>query len=154
MKKLILILLFAGTVISLNAQHCYDFHRSNCYPSDNEFFEYNGQSKSALFAKGTTSTLNVVIYKGQDYRFSFCLEDHLGDRVVYKIMDGKSKEVLYDNASDEYADTFEFSCEYTRKIIVEMTIPDDGHGGEQLKPKDMGCLGFLIEHMPTPRSGF
>ena len=136
------------------AQHCHNFHRQNCYPSDNNFFEYNGQSKSALFKKGQTSELNIIIYKGQDYRVSVCTEPELGEKVEYRLKDSKSGEVLYDNADDDYAQDFEFSCSYTRRIILEVSVPDGETKDKKLKPRDMACLGVLVEHMSTPKSGF
>lgn len=140
--------------IGLSAQHCNNFHRKNCYPSDNAFFEYNGQSKSALFKKGQTSEMNIIIYKGQDYRLSICTEPELGEKVEYKIKDAKTGEVLYDNAGDDYAQDFEFTCSYTRRIVIEVTVPDGETKDKKLKPRDMACLGVLVEHMTTPKAGF
>lgn len=147
------LLLMLAPVVS-KAQHCHNFHRQNCYPSENRYFEYNGQSKSALFKKGQTSELSIIIYKGQDYRISVCTEPELGDKVEYKLKDSKSGEVLYDNSVDEYAQDFEFTCTYTRRIVVEVTVPDGETKDKKLKPRDMACLGILVEHMTTPKSGF
>ena len=136
------------------AQYCHNFHRSNCYRSANKFFKYNGQSKSALMAKGQSSNLNVVVYSGQDYRVSICTEPELGEKMEWRILDGKSKDVLYDNADDEYSQQFEFTCDKTRSLVFEVSVPDGETKNKRLKPTDMACLGLLIEHMATPKSGF
>ena len=135
-------------------QHCKNFHKSFCASSPNKFFKYNGQSRSALFAKGQTSELTVVVYGKQDYAISICTEQALGDQVEWKILDAKSRDVLYSNADDGYAQTFEFSSQKTRKLILSVSIPDGETKSKKRKPEDMACLGLLIEHMQTPKSGF
>jgi hypothetical protein len=136
------------------AQACHNFHRKNCNASGNAYFEYNGQSKSALFKKGQTSELNIIIYKGQDYRVSVCTEPELGNKVEFRLKDSKSGDVLYDNADTDYEQDFEFSCSYSRRIILEVTVPDGETKEKRLKPREMACIGVLVEHMTTPKSGF
>jgi len=207
-------------------QYCNHFHESFCTPSDNEMFHINGQSKSALFAKGQTSELNIIVYKGQDYRISLCMDENLGSQIQFKIyqtinakvdkvvetkgmqdeyikcdecngtgmVDGntcekcngegqiatgkqvevtnkethqvveKQKDVLYDNSADNYATEIEFSAETTKRLTIEVTVPDAGGSGSSkgiktgkgklMKSSDMGCVGILVEHMTTPISGF
>jgi len=67
------------------AQYCNTFHQDYCYRSENKSFKLNGQSKSALFSKGQTSELSVVVYKGQDYRISLCMDENLGPEINFKI---------------------------------------------------------------------
>lgn len=142
-----------------SSQICNNYHRGkkSCPPSQDEF-KYNGQSRSAMMYKGQNASLNVIFHVKQDYRISFCAEEILGDRVEFKIKDGKSGETLYDNADEDYTSIFEFSCDATRRLVLDITIPDDGSGGEgkmkKLRSTSSGCLGVLIEHMPTPKTGF
>ena len=75
------------------AQYCNSFHEKYCYPSENEMFKLNGQSKSALFSKGQTSELNILVYAKQDYRISVCLDENLGDQVKFKIYETKKVKV-------------------------------------------------------------
>lgn len=204
----ILVGLFVVSIFSINpvlAQYCNKFHNSYCEPSENDFFSYNGQSKSALFAKGQTSELSIIVYKGQDYRISFCVDQNLGEKVEFKLYETKKvkvekifetkemedvlddngeptgeqrevinkekrmvskkvKELLFDNSTDNYVSEIEFSVESTRRLTLEVTIPGEGGSGKSkgvtkgkgksLQPSDMGCVGVLVEHMPTPRSGF
>jgi len=74
-------------------QYCNYFHTKYCEPSDNELFKLNGQSKSALFSKGQTSELSIIVYKGQDYRISICLDENLGSQVQLKVYENKKVKV-------------------------------------------------------------
>lgn len=145
----------------MSYSYCTGFHQEFCPPSENEFFTYNGQSRSALFYKGQTSSLNIIVYKGQDYRISFCFDEILGDKINFKLKNARTKKVLYDNAWDDYPYEFEFSVNLTQHLLIEVTVPEDessaprtDEGEPEIHSSDMGCLGVLIEQMPTPKSGF
>lgn len=75
------------------SQYCNYFHKDYCYPSENEMFKLNGQSKSALFSKGQTSELSIIVYKKQDYRISLCMDENLGSQVKFKIYETKKVKV-------------------------------------------------------------
>ncbi|MDF1672365.1 MAG: hypothetical protein P1U41_02605 [Vicingaceae bacterium] len=219
-SKIILIAVIVISPMASYGQYCNYFHTKYCNPSENDMFKLNGQSKSALFAKGQTSELNIIVYKGQDYRISLCMDENLGAQIQFKVyetkkvkvekvyetkttedefkpcgdcngegtMDGetcyscegegqtatgetievvdketkivteKRKELLYDNSQDGFSTEIEFTVESTRRITVEVTIPNGGGSGKSkgkmMKSSDMGCVGLLVEHMTTPISGF
>lgn len=187
------------------AQYCNYFHTEYCSPSENEMYKPNGQSKSALFSKGQNSELSVVVYKGQDYRISLCMDENLGSQLTFKVYETKrvkvekvvekkekedlldsdgnptgeqkevvtketrvveeiQKELLYDNSTDNYATELEFTVETTRRLILEISIPDAGGTGKAkgvstgkgklMKSSEMGCVGILIEMMTTAKQGF
>jgi len=195
------------TPIVSKAQYCNNFHASFCTPTSEKEGTYkpNGQSKSALFSKGQTSELSVIVYKGQDYRFSICMDENLGGQITFKVYETKKikvekiveskvmediydedgnptgdqkevitketkvveeskKELLYDNSADNYATELEFTVENTRRLTLELSIPDAGGSGKAkgvaqgkgklMKSSEMGCVGILIEHMTTPKQGF
>jgi len=177
---------------------CADFHRFNCERSTDTRFSMNGQSKSASVQIGVPTELNIIVYKGQDYRIAFCYDEKvIGDHVVARLIEkvrepkdiseqvikkeelldangnpsGQFKEttvtetkrvfedvlkVLWDNQEHEMADMIEFTATATKRLMVEVTAP----GAVNPKPKrsdkkfDIGCVGILIEHMPTPAMGF
>jgi len=66
------------------------------------------------------------------------------------------EKVLWDNTANNMANSVEFSCASSKRIAVEIVAP----GNPEAKPKkkgetnDIGCVGILIEHMPTPPLGF
>lgn len=157
MRRIIAIVcILALTPLAVSAQFCNNFHRKNCRSASDsgEEFLYNGQSKSAMFEKGQTSELKFIAYKGQDYRMVICTETALGNQVQFRIRDGRTGDVLYDNSADNMAQEFEFSCENTRHLSLEVTVPTGETKTEKYKPEDMACLGVLIEHKPTTKTGF
>ncbi len=177
---------------------CAEFHRFNCERSTDTRFSMNGQSKSASVQIGVPTELNIIVYRGQDYRIAFCYDekvigDHVVARLIEKVREPKDvseqvikKEELLDangnpsgqfkestvtetkrvfedvekelwkNEDHEMADAIEFTATATKRLIVEVTAP----GAVNPKPKrsdkkfDIGCVGILIEHMPTPAMGF
>ena len=186
------------TAESFAQDDCAEFHRFNCERSSDTRFNMNGQSKSASVQIGVPTELNIIVYKGQDYRIAFCYDDKvIGDHVVARLIEkvreprdvseqvikkeelldaqgnpsGTFKEstvtetkrvfddvmkVLWDNQEHEMADMIEFTATATKRLMVEVTAP----GAVNPKPKrsdkkfDIGCVGILIEHMPTPAMGF
>ncbi|MBX2973858.1 MAG: hypothetical protein KF797_12205 [Flavobacteriales bacterium] len=184
--------------MAASAQYkCADYHRVNGNLSNDKRFSINGQSKSAMVQVGKETELNIIVYRGQDYRISVShdekvLGEQLAIRLVEKVRvptdeatEGAAKKavldeggkatgttlevkatekkrtykeeekVLWDNTEHDMADEIEFSCTATKRIAIEVVAP----GSDSDKPKkgalnDIGCVGILIEHMPTPAVGF
>ena len=121
---------------------------------DDSNFMYNAQSKSGLFSQGSTSKMRCVIYKGMDYRMTVCCETALGDAINFKILDAKTNEELYDNTKSEGSKQFEFNSVTTRQLIIEVNIPTGEAKSEKGKPSDAACVGLLIEHKVSDKTGF
>ncbi|MCD6067410.1 MAG: hypothetical protein K0S33_2236 [Bacteroidetes bacterium] len=162
MKKAFILLTISmlGALSSqLHAQAgvCGNFHKKNCHmegsKDDNKAFMYNSQSKSGLFAQGTTSKLRCVIYKGMDYRMTVCCETS-GSTVNFKIMDARTNEELFDNAKNENTQQFEFQSATTRQLVIEVMIPAGEASSAKGKPQDAACVGLLIEHKISDKVGF
>lgn len=195
---LMLVMILTGGSVVTAQYKCADYHRFNGNPSNDRRFSENGQSKSAMVQVGKETELNIIVYRGQDYRISLChdekiLGEQLAIRLVEKVrvpydelvevttqepvldasgnptgttQEVKTKQnkrvyeeeekVLWDNTEHEMAKEVEFSCTATKRIAVEVIAP----GNSEAKPKkgggtnDIGCVGILIEHMPTPALGF
>lgn len=113
---------------------------------------YNSQSKSGVFAPGTSSNMKVVFYSGFDYSISICPDKLLGTDLSFKMVDSKTGEVLYDNATDSKSTHMEFSCETTRAVTIQVTVP--GAKIKKGQSVDGACVGVLIEQKPTPKVGF
>lgn len=189
-------ILMGGTLA--NAQYkCADYHRLNGDLSSDKRFSINGQSKSAMVQVGKETELNIVVYRGQDYRISIShdekiLGEQLAIRLVEKVrvpvdettevtnkeavldeagnntgttqevkttekkrMYKEEEKVLWDNTAHEMADEIEFSCTATKRIAVEVVAPGNSETKTKKgEPNDIGCVGILIEHMPTPNVGF
>jgi hypothetical protein len=157
MKKLstyVMLAAMIGLNLPLTSQSpCVMYHRQpGCSQASEEGFIYNSQSKSGMFAKGTTSKLKAIFYAGFDYSLSLCADPALGQGIGLVISDATTGEVLYDNATDNKATHMEFSCESTRNMYITVTIP--GSGPSRGKTADAACLGILIEQKVTPKVGF
>ena len=166
MKRVI----FLATIVCISlttksfaqAGPCTDFHRKNCAMEgsrkDGKGFMYNAQSKSGLFAQGSTSKMRCIVYKGQDYRMSVCCETVIGDKVNFKIYDARTNELLFDNTKNDDAQQFEFSASVTRPLIIEATVPAGETKGSSKEEKELGtdaaCVGLLIENKMSERTGF
>jgi hypothetical protein len=157
MKKLstyMMLTAMVGINLPLTSQApCVTFHRQEgCSQVSEEGFIYNSQSKSGLFAKGTTSKLKAIFYSGFDYSISLCADPALGTGIGMVLSDATTGEVLYDNATDNKATHFEFGNETTRNMFITITIP--GAGPAKGKSADAACLGILIEQKTSPKVGF
>lgn len=161
MKRIILAFICIGLLATktiAQASSCGDFHKKACYfegtKRDKHAFMYNAQSKSGLFAQGSVSKLRCVVYKGMDYRITVCCETILGDKVNFKIYDGRTNELLFDNTKNDDAQQFEFSASTTRQLIIEATVPAGEVKEEKGKAETAACVGLLIENKVSERTGF
>jgi hypothetical protein len=158
MKYVLTILLFSLLNTSVFSQTgvCSNFHKKYCVleKGKGEKWQYNAQSKSGLFNQGMISKLRCVIYKNMDYRISVCCETVLGDKVNYKIIDARTGEILFDNATAEDTQTFEFQSVSTRQLIIEVMVPQGAAEKDKHKSTDAACVGLLIEHKTTDKPGF
>ena len=159
MKKIVLSLFILSSVILFSQTSvCGQFHRKFCTvdskKGDNAGWLYNAQSKSGFFNPGSTSKIRCVIYKGMDYRINVCCETALGDKLIYKIFDARTNELLYDNSTAQNAPLFEFQSTATRQLIIELTVPSGATSQDKHKPMEAACVGLLIEHKVTEKQGF
>jgi len=162
MKKVFLILTvclsFSLTNLFAQTSVCGQFHKSACIiegtKADRKLFQYNSQSKSGLFAQGSTSKMRCVVYKGMDYRMTVCSEITLGEKINFKIFDGRTNELLFDSQKNDDTHQFEFQAGSTRQLVIEVTVPTGEVKEEKGKPVDAACVGMLIEHKVSERTGF
>lgn len=168
---------FTVSALAMGQSECSEFWKSAPRASDARF-SVNGQSKAASVQVGVPTELNIIIYKGQDYRISFVYDEKIiGDHVVARLIekvrgprkksgqggaDGPAfedaKKVIWDNQDEEMADAVEFTATSTKRIAIEIMAPGVPENPKDAKrgrvPSDIGCVGILIEHMPTPVIGF
>jgi hypothetical protein len=126
------------------AQDCTDYHQYHCLYADYTFF-YSRQSKSALFKRGQTSELKIVTYTGEDYYISVCAHRKFGKIHFRIIEDNAARNVIYDNAVDDYAESVTFSNSLTRNMILEVTVPET----EGVDSNDRRCVGVVIQFRKT-----
>ena len=120
LKNIFLTFLTFVLPILASAQYCNTFHTKYCPPSDNGMYTLNGQSKSALFSKGQTSELNVIVYKGQDYRISLCFDQTLGSQITFKVYETKKVKV------EKVIETKTMEDEYQKDENGELAVDEWG----------------------------
>jgi hypothetical protein len=128
----------------LAAQDCTDYHQYHCLYSDYTFF-YSKQSKSSLFKQGQTSEMKIVAYSGEDYYIAVCAHRKFGDIHFRILEDNDKRQIIYDNASDNYSETITFSNDITRNLIIEVTVPE----GDDSSSGDRRCVGVVIQFRKT-----
>lgn len=146
MKKLLLVFLslFLFLTPRVTSQDCTEYHEFNCTFADWTYF-YSRQSKSALFKRGQISELRFIAYGGEDYFVSVCTHRKFAP-VHFKVYeDNEEKDLLYDNASEQYINTVSFSNNRTRKLIIEVSIPVNS----EEDPNEKRCVGVLIQFKKT-----
>lgn len=165
------LLVLALVPASLAQSECPEYHKFNCDRAGDSRFSVNGQSRSAAVKVGEETELNIIVYRSQDYRISVChdekiLGEALAIRLVEKVRvpkeggDPSKKEfvevekVLWDNTEHDMLQEIEFSCTATKRIAVEVNAPGAAERKGRHADEDIGCVGILIEHMPTPGLGF
>jgi hypothetical protein len=146
MKKIILIVFTAILFIPVVSfsQDCTDYHQYHCMYADYTFF-YSRQSKSALFKAGQSSELKIIAYTGEDYYIAVCAHKKFGKIRFRLLEDSEKRKVIYDNASDNYAESLIFSNEVTRNMILEVSVPE----GDDKDASDRRCVGVVIEFRKT-----
>lgn len=73
---------------------------------------------------------------------------HTEKKTVYEDV----RKVLWDNSEHDMANAIEFSATSSKRLIIEVMAAGAADGNK--KGLDIGCVGILIEHMPSPNIGF
>ena len=166
MKRLVSIFMVAvlGLICSnvFAQNNCLNFHKTKCQSYASKGYIMSNDSRSAIMRKGQTSEFRITIYQGKDYRISVCADEaNLGSTVHLRLIDYDTEELLYDNKDFNYVKDFEFTVVQTRTIKISIEIPEDqtqkasaNTTGLISKSINQGCVGFLIEEMSTPKTGF
>jgi hypothetical protein len=128
----------------LSAQDCFYYHEYFCkFPNDTYF--YSGQSRSALFSAGMSSQFKMITFGGEDYNISICYERKFKNVRMRLLEDNEQNTVLYDNAEHHYQQTMSFSNNTARRLIIEISVPEDPAS----KTQELHCVGVLIHFRKT-----
>lgn len=141
MKKLIHFLAIT-TIISIipiiSSAQCKSFTKKDCMPKLEPYI-YNGQLNSAILNEGDVAELVLTFYGGQDYRIAVCSESEIGN-VEFKLLDNE-RNPIFDNTELEYAEYWDFKCNSTQQIIVEVVVPESETIEDAVKS---GCVSILV----------
>ncbi len=139
MKNILLYIFLLLGVSALYSQDCTGYHQYHCTYADYSFF-YSRQSKSALFKRGQTSEMKIIVYGGEDYYVSVCAHRKFGDIRFRLLEDNEARTVIYDNSKDDFSNSIIFSNETTRNLIIEVSVPP----GKQTET-DRRCVGVILQ---------
>lgn len=144
MKELlyfILLIPFACNINNSLAQDCDEYHKYHCLYADPTYV-YSEHSKSALFRRGQSSEIEIVAYAGEEYYVAVCAHRKFGNIRFRILEDNEKRNVVYDNATDDYRESISFSNALTRNLIIEVSVPDK----EGSDPSERRCVGVVIEY--------
>ena len=145
LKRFIILALVFINIKLLFGQDCSYYHEYFCKFPNSSYF-YSSQSRSALFTSGMTSQFKLVTFGGEDYSISICYERKFKKVRIRLIEDNADHTVLYDNADFDYKETMTFSNNVARKIIIEISVPEDPTNKDN---QELRCVGVLIHFRKT-----
>ncbi len=149
---IILILSFLSLIntAAIHGQNCKKFHLyGECMQYAGPYYKMDSQSRSNIIGYGDKLIYSVIFYGGRQYNIIFCATD-LFKPVRFILIDGETREVIYDNSKDEYTESIEMSIEYTRRIMVEVTVVAK-EAEKNIIENYFGCVGFLIDWKPEKK---
>ncbi|HEY4788288.1 MAG TPA: hypothetical protein VIH57_19680 [Bacteroidales bacterium] len=125
------------------SQDCKDFYKSkDCYvyvPLDRDFQLYN-QAKSAYVEIGKPTIFKVVLYGKKDFIVGICAGDKYYRQIRFRIIDGITHTILYDNKDFDFIESFGFTVEKTQPLDLEVTVMSKEKAAQSQKV----CLGIQI----------
>jgi hypothetical protein len=142
-------LLFSG----ICAQPCLEYYKNaRCFIHRPKEFKQYGQARAATVIVGDTNKFEVVLYGQKDYIVTVCAE--IGFKTLhFRIVNKQTRELIYDNISDDYNQTIGFTMEKTQNVIIELTILSDP--ALNMDPKTYRvCAGVQILWRKVPKTGF
>jgi len=149
----IILIFFLFVSNSIKAQGCYGYHKvdTDCRISSDGGFRIYGQSKSAVVEINKTFEYKLVLYGQKDYIISLCSDKRIP--IKYKIINARSKNVLFDNSEDDYINSVGFSNDFTQSVIIEITIENEDFEIDRADD-GLACVGVNIYWRKTPKIGF
>ncbi len=128
-----------------------DYRISVCAPEVEELqgqmkFKIVEEIKEAVW-KTYTQTETVTEYDDEGNA-----QDKEVTKEVKKRVYVTKKVTRYDGYKDEEENIFEFVSDKTRKLTIQVYIPEVGGEGGELEADQVVCIGLLIEHRPAPKN--
>lgn len=149
--RFLAVILISGSALFASAQ-CEGYGYKQCVKYLDKEYKSNGQSNSAALSPGETTKVNMVFYKGYDYRVVFCAEEHLGQLAI-KVYNTKGKnkgELLFDNSQHENAFHWDFTMKATQRLVIEVSSP----GAEGEEEAMEGCVTIALGLRNSVQKGF
>ena len=149
MKKIIRTFVFLGLVslIPMAGQaQCKTFAKKVCKL---ELLPYvhDGIYNATVLSEGETAELYKTFYSGQEYRIAICGAEELPP-VHFQVLDAE-KNVLYDNANNNYSDTWDFKLEASQQLMISIQVETSDELSDEILS---GCVSVLVGFMNQENS--
>ncbi|MDX9770679.1 MAG: hypothetical protein RBT19_09960 [Tenuifilaceae bacterium] len=123
-----------------NAQACADYHTRACPIPDFSYY-YDQQSTSVSLRVGEKAEVNIVVFELTDYFVSVCSHRKFKNINLRILDDASGRKVLFDNAAESYVDSVKFTNNATKKLILEILVPEEGNDKSDTRER---CVGVLV----------
>ena len=149
MKKYIKIIALLSVILlaplTSNAQ-CKTFSKKVCKL---ELLPYvhDGIYNATVLSEGETVELYKTFYSGQEYRIAVCGAEELPP-VHFQVLDAE-KNVLYDNANNNYSDTWDFKLEASQQLMISIQVETSDELSDEILS---GCVSVLVGFMNQENS--
>jgi hypothetical protein len=104
-------------------------------------YTHNGQVNNATIKAGKSAEIHLSFYKGLYYKLQISSEQSLG-KISFRVLDENKKEV-YNNSTDEQADSWSFYSNSSQELVIELTPTDKS---------EKGCVAVLVGMQVPKRS--
>lgn len=144
MKKIlltILVLLFSVLIAENAYNQCKSFAKKICKEELNPYI-HDGNYNAAILTEGEDAELYKTFYAGQQYRIAICGSESL-PKIRFQILDLKRK-VLYDNKSDNYKRTWDFSLESSQQLIISVKVLEGSSAVSDDLTIQSGCVAIMF----------
>ncbi|HDP75949.1 MAG TPA: hypothetical protein ENN49_08785 [Bacteroidales bacterium] len=131
------VVLFLALPSSSNAQ-CKNFAKKICRLELSPYV-HDGNYNAAILTEGEDAELFKTFYAGQQYRISVCGSETL-NKIEFMVMD-VDRKVLYTNAKNNFATSWDFRVENTQQLIILVKVPVTSSKNEELKS---GCVAIMF----------
>jgi hypothetical protein len=141
MKKILKALIVISVIVLVpysGYSQCKGFAKKICKL---ELLPYihDGNYHAAILTEGEEAELYKTFYSDQEYRIAVCGSDALPN-IEFQVIDANRK-VLYDNKTNNYAQTWDFKLESSQQLKIAVKVPVINENGEDIVS---GCVSIMF----------
>ena len=105
-------------------------------------YVHDGIYNATVLSEGETVELYKTFYSGQEYRLVICGDENLPP-VEFQVLDA-DKNVLYNNADEDYSRKWDFTLESSQMLIISIQVQTSDELSDEIKE---GCVSVLVGFM-------
>ena len=141
LRALIVVLLLTSVSYTGSAQ-CKGFAKKICKLQLDPYI-HDGLYFANILTEGEEAELYKTFYSDQEYRIAICGSDDL-PAVQFQVIDNNRK-ILYDNADNDYAQTWDFKLESSQQLKIAIKVV--AAEGEAGATPQSGCVSIMFGFM-------